>query len=527
MRFAHLILQALYARPSDSADRLATLLSAVPVGHQRIAENKAVETSSPSSHLHYVALHGLFARTPADFLETQRLVRRLHLIDLPLINSSVPLFNNSTTINSTNANVTAISKAASADGLNAIFGQEPKTPIGKGEASVQPGQSTARVNPAQVPIPGDLRTISDATYTTLLRYAKFCSATYVASCGSPNGAELIQQFGQNAGQQTSSMLSAGYIAQDDTNREFIVAFRGDPFMHGLSCVKLDDQRTSFVQASTAMPMVNFKAPTEAAINSDILAAFILQYTELDQLIQAALANKKGYGITFTGHGIGGCFALLSAIAFSGSLSGSVAIQTITYGAPRVGNLALANYIDSLFQVNGQARYLRITHGSDIMPIVLNRKSGYVHAGVEIFQSNETVGGRGVFQCSGEEDRRCSGSKTTFAMPVPQAAFSPSSVAATPPVPGAVPEDPASQVLPASASPPMAVQSPEPVFIDPARPERQSCQTCRGTECIDCYYDTVDTLGDDGIDQNIQKIIPGQPIAPKVASQGSSERDRFV
>lgn len=97
------------------------------------------------------------------------------------------------------------SKAASAAGLGAVFGMSSAT-------------HTSVTNTSTDAI--DQTSVSNATYQTALRYAKFSAAAYAQGCSNPDGATLITTFGSAVQGSASSAL--GYVARDDANKEFVI-----------------------------------------------------------------------------------------------------------------------------------------------------------------------------------------------------------------------------------------------------------------------------------------------------------------
>lgn len=131
-----------------------------------------------------------------------------HLKRLSLINSNASVYLNVSshmvTLNETSRNVTTnstSSKAASAAGLETVFGQPVTSSAGTKSTSVQ-------------------GSVSNATYDTLLRYVKFSSAAYAPQCASPGGVVLVGGFG--AAYTGSASANLGYIARDDDEKELIV-----------------------------------------------------------------------------------------------------------------------------------------------------------------------------------------------------------------------------------------------------------------------------------------------------------------
>ncbi|KAI8873081.1 alpha/beta-hydrolase, partial [Ramicandelaber brevisporus] len=88
-----------------------------------------------------------------------------------------------------------------------------------------------------------------------------------------------------------------------------------------------------------------------------------------------------YDLILTGHSLGGAHAYLAAIDFQirdRSLANVTSIYT--YGAPRVGNQAFADYFDRIpFRFSA-----RVTAARDMIPTLPSHLHGYVHVREEFY-----------------------------------------------------------------------------------------------------------------------------------------------
>ncbi|KXN74482.1 alpha/beta-hydrolase [Conidiobolus coronatus NRRL 28638] len=104
------------------------------------------------------------------------------------------------------------------------------------------------------------------------------------------------------------------------------------------------------------------------------AADVLLY-KMRPAILMAMKKNPTYKVVFTGHSLGGALATLSAVKFAEEgLVNWDRIQLITFGQPRVGNLAFADYLDSK-----PIESARVTTRGDIVPIVPGHMLGYYHS----------------------------------------------------------------------------------------------------------------------------------------------------
>ncbi|TVY33131.1 Lipase A, partial [Lachnellula subtilissima] len=117
-----------------------------------------------------------------------------------------------------------------------------------------------------------------------------------------------------------------------------------------------------------------------------------------------------YKVELVGHSLGGAVAALAGLEFE-ALGWEPVVTT--FGEPRVGNEALRDYIDEVFELNGErellhGRYRRVTHVDDPVPLLPLQEWGYrAHAG-EIYISKPELqpGLHDIRLCFGDEDSDC-------------------------------------------------------------------------------------------------------------------------
>jgi len=94
-------------------------------------------------------------------------------------------------------------------------------------------------------------------------------------------------------------------------------------------------------------------------------------------VKTALAEFHADSVTVVGHSAGGAVALLDAVFLSAQPSVDVAINAITFGMPRVGNQAFADFVDR------RIRIVRVINKEDFIPTLPSLRSGYRHSSGEI------------------------------------------------------------------------------------------------------------------------------------------------
>lgn len=110
-------------------------------------------------------------------------------------------------------------------------------------------------------------------------------------------------------------------------------------------------------------------------------------------VQTAISKFGAKKVTITGHSLGGAIALLDAVFLPLHVSG-VTFKTVTYGMPRVGNPAFANWVDSHV-----TSLTHVNNKEDIVPILPGRFLGYAHPSgeVHIMDNNQWV------NCPGQDN----------------------------------------------------------------------------------------------------------------------------
>ncbi|KAG9307567.1 hypothetical protein G9A89_023132 [Geosiphon pyriformis] len=103
--------------------------------------------------------------------------------------------------------------------------------------------------------------------------------------------------------------------------------------------------------------------------------------EIFQKIVHYMKPREFNGIRFTGHGIGGVYAVIAALIFSlrikdTEISSYIDITVVTFGSPRIGNGVLASYI------NKNLNIIRVTHTNDYVPRFPLRELSYRHHELE-------------------------------------------------------------------------------------------------------------------------------------------------
>jgi hypothetical protein len=89
-------------------------------------------------------------------------------------------------------------------------------------------------------------------------------------------------------------------------------------------------------------------------------------------VQKGLGAHPSASVSLVGHSLGGALALLDSVYLPLHLPTTTKFQTFTYGMPRVGNQAFADYVDA------NTHLTRITNRKDPVPILPGRFLGFHH-----------------------------------------------------------------------------------------------------------------------------------------------------
>lgn len=233
--------------------------------------------------------------------------------------------------------------------------------------------------------------------------------------------------------------SCGYIALDHGKKRVIVAFRGTysiantvvdlstvpqaylPYPGDGSDDDDDDARTlldvgkEFVEGIAGRDVNDTEEPPKCdncTVHMGFHASWVHTRPHILPELEKAKAFFPTYQLTLVGHSLGGAVAALAGLDL---LARGYSPQITTFGEPRIGNVALARYLDSRFNLNSDLpdndtalKYRRVTHVDDPVPLLPLSEWGYaMHAG-EIFISKPALSPDivDVAHCKGDNDGNC-------------------------------------------------------------------------------------------------------------------------
>ncbi|KAI1798768.1 alpha/beta-hydrolase [Daldinia bambusicola] len=246
-------------------------------------------------------------------------------------------------------------------------------------------------------------TVTDADVSTLKFFSQYAGASY---CNSEADLGSIVTCAENtcpdvtaAGAKVVATFSGhltdiqGFVSTDEKNELIVASIRGS---HSIRNWMAD---LSFV------PL-----PCHLVDGCLMHAGFHVSWEEIeDELLEAVEAAKKAnpsYKIIFTGHSLGGAVATVAA---GYAREKGYELDLYTYGSPRVGNQAFADFITA--QPGGE---YRVTHADDPVPRLPPIFADYRHTSPEYWLSNEsndvatTYAAADVKVCDGSANTDCNG-----------------------------------------------------------------------------------------------------------------------
>jgi hypothetical protein len=95
-----------------------------------------------------------------------------------------------------------------------------------------------------------------------------------------------------------------------------------------------------------------------------------------------LMDYPTYNVTIVGHSLGGALALLDGVSLLlRSIVSSSNLMVITYGMPRIGNQAFANFVDR--QLIFEPNLMHVNNREDPIPVMPDMSLGYHHPSGEV------------------------------------------------------------------------------------------------------------------------------------------------
>ncbi|KAL2912567.1 hypothetical protein HK105_207966 [Polyrhizophydium stewartii] len=177
----------------------------------------------------------------------------------------------------------------------------------------------------------------------------------------------------------------GLVAVQPSSKSIVVIFRGSKTpADWFKNLNFGLDSASWLQASWAVPAnlgnrltgARLAIPSDLKIHSGFQEIYLGVRNTVQTAITDALAKNPGFSVNFVGHSLGGALASFAAVDYLNLHGTSNAANTFiyTYGQPRAGNTAWANYFSSL----PFASVSRVTRQQDIVPHLPPTSFSYRH-----------------------------------------------------------------------------------------------------------------------------------------------------
>lgn len=124
--------------------------------------------------------------------------------------------------------------------------------------------------------------------------------------------------------------------------------------------------------SVTSPLRSYSVPTKSYDTRSTALAIL-------SAVQETLSEHGVSSVTVVGHSLGGALALLDGVFLSMHLPSNVTVKVVTFGMPRVGNQAFANFVDS--RLSGLVTH--VNNKKDPIPTVPGRGLGFHHPSGEV------------------------------------------------------------------------------------------------------------------------------------------------
>ena len=199
--------------------------------------------------------------------------------------------------------------------------------------------------------------------------------------------------------------SSGYIvlSHPPWPQRILVVFRGT---HSFSDA-IHDLMTSPAEY-LPYPADDTHPCSNCTVHSGFMASWNATKEQILPTLERLKVEYPAYKLVLAGHSLGGAVAGLAALEFRAR---DWDVEVTTFGEPRLGNEAMARYMDSVFPWNvsaSKSTYHRVTRIHDPVPLLPFEDWGWQMHGGEIFISNDNVPltAEDVERCEGDEDDRC-------------------------------------------------------------------------------------------------------------------------
>ncbi|KIY71074.1 alpha/beta-hydrolase [Cylindrobasidium torrendii FP15055 ss-10] len=218
--------------------------------------------------------------------------------------------------------------------------------------------------------------LSDAQVDVYTPYTYYASAAYCPgnqtinwSCGA--NCQANPKFVPIASGGDGDGVQFWYVGYDPSLKSIIVGHQGTdtskllPVLTDANFFLTDLEDGLFPGLDSDVQVHNGFGESQADSARDVLAA-----------VKKGLSAYSTKAVTVVGHSLGGAIALISGVFLDIQIPAAT-VKVVTYGQPRVGNSAFADWVDAHLD-----SVVHITNKKDLVPILPGRFLGFAHASGE-------------------------------------------------------------------------------------------------------------------------------------------------
>lgn len=212
------------------------------------------------------------------------------------------------------------------------------------------------------------------SYTPYTYYASagYCTAAQTLAWDCGTNCQANSDFLPVASGGNGDSVQYWYVGYDPSLDTVIVAHQGTDPSEILPLVTDADFFLTSLDSSL-FPGIS----SDIEVHNGFMNAQASTATELLAAVQTTMSKYGTTTVTVVGHSLGAAISLLDSVYLPLHLPSGTSFQTITYGLPRVGNQAFANYVDANLHLT------HINNKEDPIPILPGMFLGYVHPAGEV------------------------------------------------------------------------------------------------------------------------------------------------
>ncbi|CRG91706.1 hypothetical protein PISL3812_08757 [Talaromyces islandicus] len=241
--------------------------------------------------------------------------------------------------------------------------------------------------------------VTHAVYEKLVQYAGYPGISLGQCSTASTGATSIQFF------NITSTDTQAVLWKLPSEKSILVSIPGTN--------SSKDWATDFDFFFTNYSSPGVECQGGCLVHNGFFGAWNSLAAELLPALEKALDANPDYSTIITGHSLGGAIAQLAFASLSDAKYKVIAAYT--YGQPRVGNQAFANYIDGLAGASEDkiGNFHRVTHYNDGVPLLPPRIFGFSHSLTEFWESTNKSEESTTYRCYGQESFECNDSAGGF------------------------------------------------------------------------------------------------------------------